>query len=47
MQLTTIGHYMVNLEEAIKEAMDEVKEKVRLYQALGILFGIFIVIVMV
>ena len=47
MQLTTIGHYMINLEETIKEAMEEVKEKVRLYQALGILFGIFIIIVMV
>ena len=47
MQLTTIGHYMVNLEETMKEATEEVKEKVRLYQTLGVLFGIFVVIVMV
>ncbi len=47
MQLTTIGHYMINLEEAMKEATEEVKEKVRLYQTLGILFGIFVVIVMI
>lgn len=47
MQLTTIGHYMMNLEEAMEEAVGEVKEKVKLYQLLGILGGIFITIVMI
>ncbi len=47
MQLTTIGHYMMNLEEAMEEAAEEVKEKVRLYQILGVLLGIFVVIVMI
>lgn len=46
MQLTTIGHYMVNLEGAMEEAAAEVREKVRLYNLLGVLGGIFITIVM-
>lgn len=46
MQLSTIGHYMMNLEGAIEEAAADVKEKVRLYNLLGVLFGIFITIVM-
>ncbi len=46
MQLTTIGHYMMNLESTIEEASAEIKEKVRLYNLLGVLGGIFITIVM-
>ncbi len=46
MQLTTITHYMMNLEAAIEEAEIEVKEKVKLYQLLGLLGGVFIMIVM-
>jgi len=46
MQLTTITHYMMSLEAAIEEADNEVKEKVRLYNLLGVLGGIFIMLVM-
>ena len=46
MQLTTITHYMMSLEDAIEEAEKEVKEKVKLYNLLGVLGGVFIMIVM-
>lgn len=46
MQLTTLTHYMMSLETAIEEAENEVKEKVKLYNLLGLLGGLFIMIVM-
>ncbi len=46
MQLTTLTHYMMNLEASIEEADNEVKEKVKLYNMLGVLGGLFIMIVM-
>ena len=46
MQLTTITHYIMGLEAAIEDAEKEVNEKVKLYNMLGILGGIFITIVM-
>ena len=46
MQLATITHYMMSLETAIEEAENEVKDKVKIYKLLGVLGGIFVVIVM-
>lgn len=47
MQLSTIGQYLMTIEEVIREGSEELKEKVRIYNLLGVLGGIFVVIVMI
>lgn len=47
MQIRTIDLYIEQLETELDEAIGSVKEKTRLYNMLGVLFGIFITIVMI
>ena len=39
--------YLLQLEEAIKDTREEEKEKKKLYQSMGILIGVFIVLVLI
>lgn len=47
MQVKHIDLYMEGLEEEIKMEVSSSKEKIRLYQLLGVLGGIFVTIVMI
>ena len=47
MQIKTIDLYIEQLENELEEATRTVKEKTRLYNLLGVLFGIFVTIVMI
>lgn len=47
MQIRTIDLYIEQLENELQEAVSSVKEKTKLYNTLGVLFGIFITIVMI
>lgn len=47
MQLNTIDLYVTQVQGELDDAVDSVKEKVRLYNMLGVMFGIFITIVLI
>lgn len=47
MQIKVIDLYIEQLETELEEATHTIKEKTRLYNMLGVLFGIFITIVMI
>lgn len=47
MQLSTIDLYITQLEAEIEEASKTLKEKTHLYNCLGIMFGIFITIIII
>lgn len=44
MQMNTIDWYITQLEEIMKEVSSDAKQKMRLYQSLGVLAGLFVVI---
>lgn len=46
MQLKNIDLFLQNLEEEIMQESNSIKEKIRLYQLLGVLSGTFVTIVM-
>lgn len=47
MQLNTIDLYITQVQGELDDAVDSVKEKVRLYNMLGVMAGIFITIVLI
>lgn len=47
MQLNTIDLYITQIQGELDDAVDTVKEKVRLYNMLGVMAGIFITIVLI
>ncbi|SHM84924.1 stage III sporulation protein AB [Anaerosporobacter mobilis DSM 15930] len=47
MQLNTIDLYITQIQGELDDAVDGVKEKVRLYNMLGVMAGIFITIVLI
>ena len=47
MQLNTIDLYITQIQGELDDAVDSVKEKVRLYNMLGVMAGIFITIVLI
>ncbi|HEX3077522.1 MAG TPA: stage III sporulation protein AB [Lachnospiraceae bacterium] len=47
MQLNTIDLYITQIQGELDDAIDNVKEKVRLYNMLGVMGGIFITIVLI
>ncbi|WP_167958845.1 stage III sporulation protein AB [Anaerosporobacter faecicola] len=47
MQLNTIDLYITQIQGELDDAMDSVKEKVRLYNMLGVMAGIFITIILI
>ena len=44
MQMNTIDWYITQVEEMMQEISSDAKQKIRLYQSLGVLFGLFVVI---
>lgn len=44
MQMNTIDWYITQVDEIMKDVTAESKQKMRLYQSLGVLFGLFVII---
>lgn len=44
MQMNTIDWYITQVDEIMKDITAESKQKMRLYQSLGVLFGLFVII---
>lgn len=44
MQMNTIDLYITQVEELMKDISSDAKQKIHLYQSLGVLFGIFVII---
>lgn len=44
MQINTIDWYITQVEDMMNDLSNDAKQKIRLYQSLGILFGLFVVI---